>query len=309
MFDERHSVIKLQLEISSFVKVGRYIGKHALSMGVGICVYAVLLPGMLQTEQNQFSLYKDIYARRCIDGYEPSTVISTNFCVNFETVANCDYQVSGTCLRCFFDYYLNNNVCILRVNKPSGCFSYSITSDLCSQFFPASSNPFKFWFYTTNNLAKFSPIDLTTLSSMPTERVIANTEIVKCVQYANSDLCAKCANGSYLSSNKCLTVTQIVQSCQSYSSNGVCDTCLTGYLLKNNQCTQITALNCLTYESAILCQSCPPLYKMLNVDGSCVKPFNEARCMSFGKDSSGNWACSECLKFYFPNKQKVLNRP
>ena len=162
-------------------------------------------------------------------------------CVNFDLIGNCkSYDIDSTlntsnftCTACNDGFYLKDNACIARVNKPSKCITYSSSDDICNACDNTS--------YLDDN-AKVC-------TDYP-------KGILGCETYSNATTCISCKPGRYLSSNTCPSVTTPIESCSYYSANNVCSSCLSTHALLNNTCVKATATNCASYASATACATC-----------------------------------------------------
>ena len=213
-------------------------------------------------------------------------------CMQFTSIANCQIydqdkakitDNSFGCVLCNtgFWYLSSNQTCLVRVNNPSQCSSYSATADIC---------------LICGN-GSFLSADKTNCIAFP-------NGIFMCNQYSSASTCTQCAPGYYLSSNSCVQST-LITNCVVYSSNYTCSACSSGlYLFNSSSCVSSSASNCLTFTSMTACASCNSLFGLQTTNGitSCVSNILP-NCLN--STSVAPFTCLICATGYFPNTNGV----
>jgi hypothetical protein len=208
-------------------------------------------------------------------------------CMPFNLIPNCaTYSQSSTtlasnsfaCATCANGYYLENTnkVCILRVVLPANCTTYNPSADLCTA---CSGNTF---------------LAISGLRCTPYP-----TGIFNCLVYRSNTTCSRCASGSYLSGNQCLT-SMFVSNCDTYSGNNVCSACLPGYFLQNpTTCVKATATGCLNYTSVTVCAACPVgSFKTISGGNTNCVAANVPNCAVINATNTSA-TCAVCNSGYF----------
>jgi len=213
-------------------------------------------------------------------------------CMQFTVIANCKtYDQNNSritentfgCLECNTGYWYsaNNQTCLLRLNNPSQCVSFSQTSDFCLSCGQGSF-----------------------LSSDKTRCVPFPNGIFMCNQYSSSTTCTQCQPGFYLSSNSCVQSTT-VPNCAVYVANFTCSVCTNGlFLFNSTSCVPAAAANCLTFTSNTACGSCNPGFGLQTTNGitSCVSNVLP-NCVT--STAVAPFTCMVCVTGYFPNSNGV----
>lgn len=122
--------------------------------------------------------------------------------------------------------------------------------------------------------------------------------ILGCRTYSNATTCTACKEGRYLNANFCPKVPTAIANCQFYSSSNSCSLCATNYVLINNICVKAIAANCTTYTSETVCSGCPQGYILKTESNvtNCVA-FTKTGCLNIDISNSNN--CLLCSGSYY----------
>lgn len=202
-------------------------------------------------------------------------------CITYLTSSSTVGTNSYLCTACSTGFWVDEdkNVCVARVNQPSGCTEYEKNKDKCKV---CSTSTF--------------------INETATDCVSFPNGILRCATYSNDTVCTSCNVPSYLNANAC-PLSTVISKCAGYSGNYTCTGCESGYFLTNSTFCEIAkAANCYTYTSINACEKCSlaDTNKGLKTDTNgitnCVDK-NVANC-----DISTNefpFKCTTCKKGFF----------
>ena len=188
---------------------------------------------------------------------------------------------SFLCTSCAVGFWVDEdkNICVARVNQPSGCVLYEKNKDKCK-----------------------TCSDSTFINETATDCISFPNGILRCASYSNDTVCASCQPPAYLSSNAC-PLSTVISKCVTYTGNYTCTACDSGYFLTNSTfCESSKATNCYTYTSISACEKCSPLdlNKGLKTDTngvtSCVDK-NVPNCELSTNDFP--FKCTQCKKGFY----------
>lgn len=244
-------------------------------------------------------------------------------CMPIAQRANCAVQNSGAfandyiCLQCDNNlYYLDIDlICQKRLNLVKSCEVYKIDEDVCQKEKTTTTDVV----VSSNSL----PVDVQRLIASPPVKLDTDMIvdfkgwIMGCKIYADSATCYSCYPPKYLNpqgveyNTKCKTVNRPIAHCSWYAEDGeTCLECDFFYLLKDNQCILKTAQNCLEYEDADTCKSCPSRYPIIDEDGNCGVDPNNPWCLEYDNSIPGllSYECDICMENYYPNDSGICTR-
>lgn len=241
-------------------------------------------------------------------------------CMPIAQRANCAIQNSGAftldyvCTLCNNNlYYLDSDlICQKRTNLIPNCEQYKINDDVCEKI------------TTTTTVVVVSsdslPVDVQRLIANPPVKLDSdmivdfNGWIMGCKVYLDSATCYSCYPPKYLNplgveyNTKCKSVNRPIDHCAWYDKDGeICLACDQFYLLADNQCLLKTAQNCLEYQDADNCKSCPSKYPIIDEDGNCgIDPTNPW-CLEYDNSIPGllSYECDVCMENYYPNDSGI----
>ena len=194
---------------------------------------------------------------------------------------NCDLSYKGECLKCKYNFILNNNnkICIsLNSEELKNCKTINNSSISCEEC---------------------------------KEGYYLNSGDKKCTLYENCfkstfGICTKCNNGYYLSKleDKCIEQNRIFEHCSLTIDGKTCDICdINYYFDENKNCIRINY--CLREGENNLCEKCLDGYYLSESKDSCTKEIN---CLYGDRDYG---ICKLCRENYYidyiDNKCKLNN--
>lgn len=255
-------------------------------------------------------------------------------------------RFSTTCKQCQPGMFVQNNLCVVRANAAiSGCQAYSAEADacqVCNAGFVLTTDALACLPAIANCATHDNSAGSTALTCLackegfaPAANACAAGTIANCAVYTSATVCARCANGFYLSAGGCvqsksvpfcatfdqttpdtcsscanhaflLTVARVclplqrVPNCATYADYRTCTACAPGYTLQNNACALIPlAENCLAKGSAGECTLCIDGFYLQA--GTCQRHlrFLTKNCLTIaGSGVQASFGCEACSNYY-----------